>query len=305
MSWHVRQVETWHQLINQFYWLSNLSPDHTKVTFLYRGQANASWSLRSSLSRMLFRQGIDELRGLSLEQRAVGIFKSQAHLHIGNLDRPLFGDQLLFWWPLMQHHRAPTRLVDWTESPYVGAYFAAEDHWDSDGVIWVILARDLMDGAMLKFPTLKDDEHAEFLSACLKPGAPECVNVIRPDPLSNRMVAQQGWFTLCSNILADQAQAIPDGIESDRRQNLLKIVIPKRLKPEILLRLRMMNITASSLFPGVDGLGRSIEEFIRAGTAPLLRDAPDVDEQLKFSFDTWGGEISSDFSFLNLDPSGE
>jgi hypothetical protein len=50
-----------------------------------------------------------------------------------------------------------------------------------------------------------------------------------------------------------------------------KIVIPEKLKPEFLRRLQIMNITANSLFPGVDGLGRSVREFIQV---EVLHDQP-------------------------------
>ena len=41
-----------------------------------------------------------------------------------------------------------------------------------------------------------------------------------------------------------------------------KFVIPSGLKPRFLANLQMMNITASVLFPGIDGLGRSIKEML-------------------------------------------
>ena len=41
-----------------------------------------------------------------------------------------------------------------------------------------------------------------------------------------------------------------------------KFIIPKELKSEFLINLKAMNITASSLFPGVDGLGKSVKQFV-------------------------------------------
>jgi len=42
------------------------------------------------------------------------------------------------WIFLMQHYRAPTRLLDWSESPLVALYFALVDKLqeDSDGALW-------------------------------------------------------------------------------------------------------------------------------------------------------------------------
>ena len=48
-------------------------------------------------------------------------------------------------------------------------------------------------------------------------------------------------------------------------QYVRKIVIPPKQKPEFLLRLRTMNITGASLFPGVDGLGMAIKELVSLG----------------------------------------
>jgi hypothetical protein len=41
------------------------------------------------------------------------------------------------WLALMQHHGAPTRLIDFTWSPYVAAFFALERTL-TDGVVWAM-----------------------------------------------------------------------------------------------------------------------------------------------------------------------
>ena len=41
------------------------------------------------------------------------------------------------WMALMQHHGAPTRLIDFTWSPYVAAFFALERTL-ADGVVWAV-----------------------------------------------------------------------------------------------------------------------------------------------------------------------
>jgi hypothetical protein len=47
------------------------------------------------------------------------------------------------------------------------------------------------------------------------------------------------------------------------KETLRKFRIPATLKPTILRRLRSMNVMASSLFPGLDGIGRQLDELVR------------------------------------------
>lgn len=54
-------------------------------------------------------------------------------------------------------------------------------------------------------------------------------------------------------------------IEQIGTEYIRKIIIPHECKPDFLLRLREMNIAASSLFPGVDGLGWSVQELVSLG----------------------------------------
>src|SRR5216684_3693164 len=58
----------------------------------------------------------------------------QAHLFLAHV--PDDADSF-HWLALMQHHGAPTRLLDFTWSPYVAAFFALE-RATSDAAIWAI-----------------------------------------------------------------------------------------------------------------------------------------------------------------------
>ena len=94
------------------------------------------------------------------------------------------------------------------------------------------------------------------------------------DRPTERMVAQQGCFTIADDILLDHAEAIGNAIASmgepgsDFAGTLrAKYVIPKEAKPRMLRMLHAMNVTAETLFPGLDGFGAGIEELARMGGA--------------------------------------
>jgi hypothetical protein len=75
---------------------------------------------------------------------------------------------------------------------------------------------------------------------------------------TDRMVIQQSFFTACRDVLKNHEDVL-----SGYDDILSKYVIPASLKTISLSRLKMMNISAATLFPCIDGIGRSIDEFIR------------------------------------------
>lgn len=84
-----------------------------------------------------------------------------------------------------------------------------------------------------------------------------------------RMAAQQGVFTVCTDVYRDHAQLLQELLGPDSAgMAYRRAVIPKRLKIEFLEQLRLMNITGASLFPGIDGVGRRTAE---AANIHLLR----------------------------------
>lgn len=230
--------------------------------YFFRGQSDVDWSLQPSLVRHL--RGLASVENaLRIESAALQKFAEQAHLFLAPSLLPN-GRDFLGWWSLMQHHHVPTRLLDWTASIYVAAYFAVMENWDTDGAIWIyhphtINARmtELYGGSIQNVTYTKLDELLR------QPTSPPQLFHFETRTKSDRMVAQQGATTVCGQILFDHAVSIAGAVPKDPKIFVFhKMIIPRTEKPRFLRHLRSMNITASSLFPGIDGLGRSINELV-------------------------------------------
>ena len=118
--------------------------------YWFRGQSDAKWPLETSLMRSscALSFAIDEL--IELEAWALKAFRWTAHLHV----KPELLEKLKTipcWWALMQHHRAPPRLLDWSVSPYVAAYFAIlQDGRDAWETVWEFCSNHLREAFMQK-----------------------------------------------------------------------------------------------------------------------------------------------------------
>lgn len=113
-----RKVSSWNELHDDLEKLANAG-------WAFRGQENATWPLESSLTRYLKKFGVPSTGWLAREKDSLHKFKRKAHLL---LPRTPEEGETLEWLALMQHHGAPTRLLDFTWSPYVAAFFALEGY---------------------------------------------------------------------------------------------------------------------------------------------------------------------------------
>lgn len=230
----------------------------------FRGQSRWAWRLAPSINRYV--QALTPADATGMEFSAIMRFMSEAHAQLPPtaLPRDPFGweafDNYVEWLALMQHHGAPTRLLDWSLSPYVALYFAVCDDADHDAALWYFDHRRSWDAFCARFGVRAQDvfDYRVLPSTLLTaPPAPQPFLFAATKKMrSAREVAQQGVFTFCDHLLADHQDVLAEIAGG----SCGRLRIPATLKPEIRARLRVMNITPAALFPGVDGVCQSIRQ---------------------------------------------
>lgn len=153
----------------------------------------------------------------------------------------------------MQHHGLSTRLLDWSENPLVGLYFAVENDVAEDSILWVLLPTFLNAKAGIRpkyeheIPSFEDEELTNYLPSTISRETRSSLNPIAAIAPRNsaRMQAQQGVFTIThrENVYIDEVG------DPATRDHIWRYVIPAAAKQEIREDLRRLGITRFSVFP--------------------------------------------------------
>lgn len=251
-------VSSWDELNRELYegsWQSSLG--RFRSPFAFRGLSSA----HSSLETRLMRLGGEYHRR---EQALLRNFRKYAHRDAA------FGDSLWNWLALAQHHGLPTRLLDWTFSPYVATHFATaktSEH-DVDAVIWCVDCVKAKQFLPRKLRQILRDEGSDVLTVeMLDWAAPtlrefetlsggEFVAFLEPPSLDDRIVNQSALFSVMSSSRArlDEWLEAHPGL-------FRRVIIPSRLKWEIRDKLDQANINERVLFPGLDGLSLWLNRY--------------------------------------------
>lgn len=242
----------------------------TPKDYVFRGQEDSSWTLRPSIARIALRRKLSPGQVVKLESDAAGFFGACAAEHMNPQVIPMYpSPSHPALWTVMQHHGAATRLLDWTGSPYAAAYFACRDLFGSDGAIWMVQRTRVVktiQSAGLSFPEEADSRAlGRWVYESLHESA---VTFISNTRRFSRAAVQQGLFSIATNPTVDHDGLIAAIVPADEGGSVLrrKFIIPSRLKESFVRHLHSMNVTASSLFPGVDGIGRSVSDAMNSGT---------------------------------------
>ncbi len=223
---------------------------------LFRGQSNETWPLRDSLSRLI-KPGSSTDAVLKCEQEGTRYFAARARLHLESSMIPDDG-KLDAWWALMQHFGAPTRLLDWTLSPYVALYFAVAENWSLPGVVWTVEYYEKLDDDLDELRQEIERGSNQEQLFWLTPDVPDFCFFIDPGRLHIRSAPQHGRFSVCGRIPSDH-DVVLRNTTGDKRP-IRQLIIPASLKLICLHKLRKMNIAPHSLFPGLDGLGGAVRD---------------------------------------------
>lgn len=240
----------------------------------FRGTGNSAYKLLPSLYRHCIRKNMAELE--ALERDLMTRFRQRS---IPFVNRPLLDDWDMFFFK--QHYGVPTRLLDWTENPFIALYFAVMScqltgkfvgddavlEFPSDAAVWM-LTPDAWNAHALRHQgfdrgilTPTDDALKGY-----KPLTKFSDMNIYPVAMygahnSPRIVAQRGVFT----IFGQGTSAMEEAYDADKFpvNCLTKIVLNKLVLPGIRRSLLNTGITESVVFPDLDGLAREIKRVFK------------------------------------------
>jgi FRG domain len=222
--------------------VDRLEPDR----YIFRGQENSSWRLRTSFHRT---------QRANLERFLVeDIPQLRKHLstrisHAFDLGKP---DEHGAFVSLVQHHGYPTPLLDWTRSAFIGAFFAyrkirnpAALNAESEKKVRIFV----FDAQQwLQLPQVSK----------LAPAQPH-VSLLDALAIENtRMIPQQALSTITN---VDDIESYIQYVESIHSTRYLRVIdLPVRERKTVMNALRQMGITAGSMFPGLDGTCEALRE---------------------------------------------
>ncbi|WP_316674982.1 FRG domain-containing protein [uncultured Tolumonas sp.] len=200
-------------------------------TYCFRGHASENWELKPTLKREFEKNKVVDTK--AAEKDILNEFKKYCLGRRGHNPAHLDENE---WWALGQHFGLKTPLLDWSESPYVAAFFAfnSDAHHTENITIWM-LAKTI--NSFPELSKIKADYHIEFLRPYLDENA--------------RLINQRGLFVRTPDMMCINEWFL--SLSKEHYIGLAKILIPASEKRYALDSLDKMNINHLTLFPDLTG----------------------------------------------------
>ncbi len=254
--------------------------------YIFRGQKDSSWPLRPKFDREYrgakkLLAETDPLKGLNPQEiglvrqsnpkltldarsdlldRLLDRFKKACTGRRGHSPKSLSDIE---WWALGQHFGLATPLLDWTQSPYVAAYFALTEpdlNSNANRAVWAY-SHDGMKDIFINSVGL-DEENLDLSDAI------EVVFGLIDE--NSRIISQNGLFTKTPDG-EDIEEFIANKIDLTGMSPILyKIEIPNSQREAFMRHLKSMNIHAGSLFPDIVGAAEFANRGLECESSDLL-----------------------------------
>lgn len=226
-----------------------------RVPRWFRGVGKSTYALVPSLYRHPTVRTTPEL--LDIEVKMIARFKERAFPYLNSSSLTTW--EYLF---LMQHHGVPTRLLDWTENPFIALYFSLVSAVqcgpiDTSAAVWV-LSPTIWNEKVFEHTSYKGgplsvtDKRISRYDPSDMDSIPEMPAAIFGIHNSPRIIAQRGVFTIFGSSLEPMEGLFVH--KSFSKDGLVKIEIPSDKINAILERLFSTGYTESMIYPGLDGL---------------------------------------------------
>jgi len=254
------------------------SDEENKMRWIYRGVRRSDYQLATSLEREAVISGfsLSDLVEKDIERRIINDFRRRAHHYLTHL--PDLYD-LSDWLALMQHYGAPTRLLDWTYSPLIAAYFAIEGAVDSPCAVWAmqsenyttrhtydeigsckieVFYKSKIKPKLAQLPEETKRRQFALIQYLIRHPTPG-VFLVNPFRMSERSSIQQAVHLMPG----DMTQSFENNLQVHdiERDSLtqLEIAVTPDIRKEFLRNLHRMNISRASIFPGLQGFSESMK----------------------------------------------
>ena len=237
--------------------------------YIYRGQRDAAWPLRSNFDRQ-FREATelleknDPFEGLNAEDRSLveqadprtsldsreqvlgGLldrFRRACCGRRGTYPRDLSTDE---WWALGRHYGLATPLLDWTRSPYVACFFAmcqADSSSSGKRAVWAF--------SHIGMREILINQPENFSAAEHELASIELVEAHVDE--NSRLLSQGGLFTR-TPAGVDIEDFVREHLDLTGMSGILyRMEIPESQREAFLRHLEAMNIHSGTLFPDLVG----------------------------------------------------
>ena len=257
----MERATTWSSLIEQLFaesWNPHL--ERFRSPYAFRGLA----SVHHQLSNSLLRLSAGHASITTLELSLLRNFRKYAHA-----EPPRGAGSIWHWLALGQHHGLPTRLIDWTYSPFVALHFATAvpENYDEDGIVWCVNFVEANKLLPKRLKAILQEEQSDTFTIDMLNEFPSLkafdaearepfVLFIEPPSLDTRILNQFALFSL----MPDPAEHLDSWLEQ-HPDLCRRVLVPAELKREVRDKLDQANINERTLFPGLDGLSRWLERY--------------------------------------------